>query len=87
MYKLGQLESMLAGITIEMSKQTSQFDKDFTRFETRFDTLEKALKGFDKRVERLEDLWDAARNWLVGGGFVVSILFLVVKAVLPWVLK
>lgn len=79
-YKLGQIESQLANIAIKMVEQSSQFTRDF-------EEVKRIQKKQDERISDLEDIWNGVRNWLLGGGFVITLAFTIFKVIMPWVTK
>lgn len=79
-YKLGQIESQLANIAIKMAEQSAQFNKDFSE-------IKRIQKEQEIRISKLEDVWNGVRNWLLGGGFVITLVFTIFKVIMPWVLK
>lgn len=71
-YKLGQIESQLASISIRIAERDTQFDKDFTQFQAQFKTIVDNQNAQAKRISSLEGKWDAVRNWVVGGSFIIT---------------
>ena len=86
-YKLGQIESQLSSIAVDLAKQAAQFDKDFSRQESRISANESTQEATDNRLDKVEKAQDFQRAWLLGSSFVVSIVFILVKVIVPWVLK
>lgn len=83
-YKLGQIESHLTAIQVRMADQDAQYRKDFTQLENKFDLHAAAQNKQEKRIDRLEENWNMVRNWLVGGGFVISAIYFLAKVIFPW---
>ena len=79
-YKIGQIESQLANIAIKMVEQSAQFTKDF-------EEVKRIQKKQDERISNLEDIWNGVHNWLLGGGFVITLAFTIFKVIMPWVSK
>ena len=77
-YKLGQIESQLANIAIKMTVQSANFQSDFKEIK-RIQELQ------DQRILKLENVQEGVRNWLLGGGFVITVFYTIFKVVMPWV--
>ena len=77
-YKLGQIESQLANIAIKMTEQSANFQSDFKEIK-RIQELQ------DQRILKLENVQEGVRNWLLGGGFVITVFYTIFKVVMPWV--
>lgn len=75
-YKLGQIESQLANIAVKMTEQSANFQADFK-------DIKRIQEEQDKRIKKLEDVQEGVRNWLLGGGFVITVFYTIFKVVMP----